>query len=125
MKPEDKVATLEQCKKFVKLGVILNTQYAYVRGFLMLWSGIESCDVDELCVPAPDVSELGIILPYNDVSIWKEGEIFNADIEVFDSDDNLIDHTQLEGFMTEAQARAEIVIWLTSNRYLKAKDLKL
>ena len=137
MYPQEKqVCSLDQAKKLVELGVVLDTYF--------IWEERTVCGVnhtvlkprDEPAIepravyPAPNVAELGVLLTF----IVKH----NHDLYWFyitKSQDTWRMHWKTssgilltnEDFAnkSEAQARAEALIWLLENGHLKPEDLKL
>jgi hypothetical protein len=131
MRIEDQVCSFEQAKKLVKLGVILDTQWCWIRPTTYLEYKIALRRGLELSIEppiaTPTVAELGILLPYTHPD--------NSDCRlvcVKGLYDFTVFYEPLKGFprlqfiaVTEAQARTEALIWLIENHYISAKDLKL
>jgi len=131
MKNEDKVATLEQCKKLVELGVILRTEKSWFKGLYGKWELVNYL-VNKGCIdakggmPAPDVSEFGVLIPvdlgtdehsrYSTFHSMKCGDKWASELGT-EWSSCLCD--------TEARARAEALIWLIENKYLNPDELNL
>ena len=129
MKLQDQVCTLDQAKKLVEFGVGCNSHFCYWNNKLTetekAKSSYKKHNMEMIkCFPAYTVAELGVLLIYciNDVNIyidktadgeyWKQVELFNG--------------PKLgKLFKTEAQARAEALIWLLENKYLNVEDIRL
>ena len=127
---ENQVCSLDQAKKLVKLGVVLDTTWYWIEvcGNWLLknkWDlsyiEITPKDFKSEIYPAPNVAELGVLLSgYQMVLTPNDGwQIFNP--EGF-----------AHGFLSdkcddlpEAPARTEALIWLLENGHLKSEDLKL
>lgn len=131
MKQEDKVPLREQCQKLVELGVILKTEKQWISlgGY---WKIVSSSKNNELAIlrgfiiPAPDVAELGALLPGNirryELKCVKEDGEWH--IEYYEDDECNPGHLILDFyFKSEAQARCEALIWLLENKHLKMEDL--
>lgn len=130
MNLEWKVPTLEQCKKLVKLGVVLDTEKSWTEDRRLLFSDlILRSDIKRF--PAPDVAELGELLPTSilvpdnhgikykyHLRLKKTGTGFRVSYINHIGD---IFHTEL--LMTEAQARCAALIWLIENGYIKPEDI--
>ncbi len=131
MKLEDKVATFEQAKKLDELGVVLETEKKwFCETQLDNWpTHVEVADcyvTPTINFPAPDVAELGELLPKT-LGIIDQFEIR---IE-HDSGCWLIDYydhyekylSPMPDFIaeTEAQARCAALIWLIENNYLEVE----
>ena len=135
MKPEDKVATVEQCKKLVKLGVDLETEKCWTYSNLDdngEWIDCLLCNMPDGeyrfaadFFPAPDVAELGEVLNLNNgFYILRAGKKTVADLRTKWCDyDECV--AEIRNKPTEAQARCAALIWLIENGYLKPEDIKL
>jgi len=122
MKPEDKVATQVQSQKLIELGFKIETEKYWQPtrvGYFLGASDIIALGVKS--IPAPDVAELGEILP---------DEIWNSDkskcLWTFESLGKLetnYGHWLLHGkyYKTEAQARCAALIWLIENKHIEIK----
>ena len=114
MKIEEKVPTLEQCKRLVELGVNTETE----RFWYTDEDGLNLSRYDYWMLmlpgpryPAPDVAELGELLP--NIRIERtSGLWWYYYIKPRDS------IYSVRKFHTEAQARAAALIWLIENGYL-------
>jgi hypothetical protein len=141
MKLEDKVPTLEQCKKLVELEVMLETEKRWcgIRWFHATnnyeWVLTSGNLMSRNHVPAPDVAELGILLPVTFkkdkinyyfktkhwLTGWHAGYIYED--KFFDTvNEETLVYKHAE---TEAQARCAALIWLIENSYIKLEELKL
>ncbi len=134
MRQEDKVATLEQCKRLVEWGVVLKTEKywipSYVTPNIVDNYRLDNDTTGPKRLPAPDIAELGMLLP----KTLGVGEQFEIRIE-HDSGCWLIDYydhyekylSPMPDFIaeTEAQARCAALIWLIENKHIKPEDLKL
>lgn len=142
MKIEDQVAAFEQAKKLVALGVKIDTQFYWVEApsDLRDTALITKAQIDEADsmgwfnpIPAPTVAELGLLLPKEMRFKNIDGDIIGSLTFYFFEGEWVTDYMlpdsgeSLETFIgrTEAQARAEALIWLLENNYLNPKDLKL
>lgn len=136
MKIEDQVCTEEQARDLQKLGVRLETVYSwskqvsyfdgkeFVNYLLRLTKEKNCCDLE--FIPAPTVAELGVLLG---------GWLYHirVDIGLCDNDETTgfckfcfaFEGEYFQYFKTEAQTRAEALIWLLENEYIKPGDLKL
>lgn len=118
----EQVATFEQSKKLVELGVKLDTYFRFVeyldgsvsilpRG---LWSDLRKGDVINT-TPTCTVAELGVLIPHNYLfCVFKEP-----------TDWCCITRKKETFYATEAEARATLLIWLIENNRLQIEDLKL
>jgi len=143
MKNEDKVATLEQCKKLVELGVILRTEKYWVSYDNLINTHLVDTNYTVpiislnfiKVIPAPDVVELGMLLPkfiiFEEYRYWLSldnnittefGVSYKIDNHLLNSE-FLGDKNFYESL--EAQARAEALIWLLENDFLIPGELKL
>ncbi len=126
MKPEDKVCTLEQAKRLVELGVVLETEKYWCD--LKPWQLKQRYHSKSLLkkgviLPAPDVAELGDILP---VEIWENDKcIFQFDdIGKLDTDCYVFNRSK-SFLKTEAQSRCATLIWLIENGHVKPNGAKI
>jgi hypothetical protein len=143
MKIEDQVCSFEQAKKLVGMGLNLDTLFRFYlltndHDYRLARNLHEAYSFDELLeittegkevnvFPAPTVAELGVLLPYTHPD--------NSDCRlvcVKGLYDFTVFYEPLKGFprlqfiaVTEAQARAEALIWLIENKYLDPKTLTL
>ncbi len=129
MKLEDKVCTLEQSKRIVELGVVLETEKVWI--YLGRWYVTQRHNAfsEKPLISAPDVTELVELL----------GKYYNWIKIQFDSDLGYITRLKQPGLIhvtsnmdhwvtyekTEAQARAAAYIWLKENEYIKPAVQKL
>ena len=138
MKKEDQVCTLVQARKLVELDVKLSTLFYWVVGndeprLVSSDQVRDAMDVEKY--PAPTVAELGMLLPWQisleDEDLYLQGTIGNRQGEFyyiwFQSS---IDNVEWELFPaierdTEAEARAEALIWLIENEFAKPAALVL
>jgi hypothetical protein len=141
VKFEDKVCILEQAKKLVELGVILDTEKYWVTEAsdtidttLINRSQIVEADAMGWLnpVPAPDVAELGellhkncFVVSYADARTYVYNDERWWDLDLISNDyARDISESILEK-ATEAQARCQVLIWLIENEYLKPNDIAL
>lgn len=126
MKIEDQVPTPEQCKKLLSLGVDITTIFTWNKlttGYYLWPLGADFVEVGNGYIieqiPAPTVAELGVLL--GNYSVMK----YQADINwrLYDKIGMLKHWLSQTEF--EAQSRAEALIWLIENGYVKAEDLRL
>jgi len=129
MKTEYKVCTLEQSKKLVKLGVILETEWLWdvksnpLRPEIKLTRKSTIHYDKELyknfIFPAPDVAELGLLLPGDGWTVCSRKYTRDNSflVEVCYMDD--LDIKTFRG-SSEAQAKADALIWLIEKGYLKS-----
>jgi len=153
MKKEDMVCTFEQAKKIHNSGVEnLSTLFVWGKGsdnIYKLQFNIEFCGESEYCsfIPAYTVAELGVLLPISlpneeedyegdEVVIFQRKRGWGIDIWYEDIYQDVIvypkrthrDDEKHDGFFTgktEAQARADALIWLLENEHVNPKNLKL
>lgn len=135
MKPEDKVCTQEQSRQLVKLGLILQAEKYWNRGgllsdFISKAPGIDSL-IEGGYLPALDVSELDLILNssgfsvnYEDTIVYQSGYEYWWNLESI-SNDHIPDVNASFYCKTAAQAKANAVIWLISNKYIEPGGLGL
>lgn len=127
MKSEDKVCTLDQAKRLVELGVVLETEKTWntynIPNILVTTSFNPHTikDNPDLFFPAPDVAELGELLKNaNDNLTFYEGNLSQQwKILLYKW------RTYERCFYgnTEAQARCAALIWLLENGYIKPNEL--
>ncbi len=144
MKKEDQVCTFEQAKKLSELGVDLPTLFCWHSTgqyqsnedqFVLVLTDELKGSNDSVCYPAPTVAELGTLIPYEisleDEDLYLQGTIGNRQGDFyyiwFQSS---IDNVEWELFPaiereTEAEARAEALIWLIDNEFIKTADMAL
>jgi len=108
MKLEDQVCSFEQARKLTELGVTLDTTFHW-----------------ESFYPALTVAELGVLLqPYTVVRNVDKGKIYWRLL-----DDYHLPRWESKAPLfykdTEAEGRAEALIWLIENGYVKVESLKL
>ena len=133
MKPEDKVPTLKQCKRLVELGVDIDTDFKWVGQLadteyhidLIYHPNLWMKDLD--VYPAPDVAELGELLPTigeknNPCNLnWLSGvDPMSCNPYTVINGGNI--HQEFNED-TEAQARCAALIWLVENKHIKAGDI--
>lgn len=133
MKSEDQVCATEQAKKLKELGVMIETQFVWTRSKELLvydefYSAIK--DYPEEFDSAPNVAELGVLLPANiDTEYYSyhlfSGRSVSGNYFVGYETEPLKDDFAQFTNSNEAQARAEALIWLLENKYIKPEDLKL
>jgi len=124
MKPEEKVPTLEQCKRLVEIGVVLKTERYWETDEMLddpawpciIYSWDASDDSRYKKYPAPDVAELGMQLPNvkierSDGNWWYYFDEFNNGTY------------SAKNYKTEAKARCAALIWLIENGYFKPETL--
>jgi hypothetical protein len=142
MKIEDQVCSFEQAKKLIDLGVVLDTTYYYYTpdGYmnerkLIHCDYVPSNSNGYPYYPAPNVAELGVLIPKfvsiigPDDELWEScmpttywfDEQWNMDFQWFETWESIY----VVNGETEAQARAEALIWLINNNYIIQGDLKL
>lgn len=129
MKLENQVCTLEQAKKLKELGVVGETEY-YFRGDKIwhfnevtdwtnqeqLYELIESGDEADNIVPVFTVAELGVMLPRETYTFLPRNDI---NWECLNNDYGLTIRT----YETEAEARAEMLIYLLESGLTTAKEV--
>ena len=119
MKPEDKYPTVEQCKRLVELGVVLDTEKywkTFNDGDTFLVVINQTVDPTAYLFPAPDVAELGEALRgYSVVRIQERGWRLWKTSFAFSKVNDFIN------YKTEAQARCAALIWLIEQGYIKTK----
>jgi hypothetical protein len=138
MKIEDQVINFEQAKRLLELGVNTNSLFKFFtsgndapRLSINLY---EAYSLDELqegvtndvfIAQAYTVAELGVLLGrYSVVRVGDDDFEYWAIINL----DNAMDIVYLSQYFddaSEAQARAEALIWLIENGFVKVEDLKL
>ncbi len=142
MRLEEQVCSMEQAKKLVDLGLQLSTCYYWLEQgnvgmetqTLLSESDITSI-ADAHFYPAPTVAELGILLPTEitdeDEDYYLQGSIGDRRGEFFYIwFQSALDNIEWELFPaiekdTEAEARAEALIWLLENGMVKPENLRL
>ncbi len=136
MRQEDKVATLEQCKRLGELGVVLETEKyweipCYKDGKTRLKHKYNlGGEYGSSSISAPDVAELGELLP----NITGTNRVaYSLNIEKtdhawmvwYDSPGYRATIFDMPECKHEAQARCAALIWLIENKHINPKDLKL
>lgn len=117
MKREEKVCTIEQSVKLKNLGVIQKSEYYHsINSYDSRFKEITvSPDNRDEIYSAFDVSELGIMLYGFDLPQWAfKRKMFKVLINPKD---------RVKYFNNEAEARAELVIWLLQNHSGFSVDL--
>lgn len=143
MKLEDQVCTFNQAVKLAELGVNLSSAFYWIAegkgqsdpAKFKLAVKEEDHDSADTCYPAFTTAELGILLPYElnleDEDLYIQGTIGNRRGEFyyiwFQSS---LDNVEWELFPaiekdTEAQARADALIWLIENDFVSTADLAI
>jgi len=138
---EWKVCTLDQAKRLVGLGVVLDTSQFWVCAGGHWQLGMGKGFLNELgpaIIPAPDVAELGVLLPqFITVGMNEHGGIKIPDMYFvkfshgkgifFCNYGKIAGNNTICEFdgETEAQARCAALIWLIESGHLKAEDIKL
>ncbi len=138
MKLEDQVCTLKQAQKLVKLGLVLGTTYVWQKrgSDYQLASRYNLAAKSKDSFPAPNVAELGVLLPaglmIEDAHHWLETNKADASfltgyIQKANTPHSSHDELWVCKFIkeTEAQARADALIWLIENGFVKVGSLKL
>ncbi len=140
MKIEEQVCSYSQAKRLAELGLRLPTLFHWVPGeksgdAVPAFLGDQDLpdSVAKEQYPAPTVAELGLLLPteisLDDEDLYLQGTIGNRRREFyyiwFQSS---IDNVEWELFPsiekeTEAVARAEALIWLIENEFVKVENL--
>lgn len=143
MKIEDTVCTLEQSKKLAELGVELDTLYVwddfYQPPVLIERSKrLASIKYSLHIFAAPTTAELGMLLPVDIENKENPEDTYYLEIYNFRKSDTVLGN---DGWLIvycarsdlffcakgikETQVRADALIWLIENRYVKAQELKL
>lgn len=144
MKIKEQVCTLEQARRLSELGAKLDTVFKWIveekgrensPSAEIIYSGLVTEPADGILLPAPNSSELGMLLPsmimLDDEDLFLQGTIGNRGGGFyciwFQSS---IDNVEWDEFPavekdTEAEARAEALIWLIENGYVNVSDLEL
>jgi hypothetical protein len=133
MKTKDQVCSLEQAKKLVELGVVLDTTLLWYKtndGWELIPGKTPSCKFNKKnferfkFYPALNVAELGVLLPYDERfgAAWYSGANERGEIycHIYNDAEEQVFHAK-----TEAQARADALIWLIEKGFRNPKDLKL
>jgi hypothetical protein len=128
MKIEDQVCSPKQGCKLKGLHVKAIPHYIWE--FANKWHLCEWRILEDW-IPAYTVAELGVLLPINNsvslpcAEIWKDADGWYYDAcGDYPCTDRAYEYSKAP-LETEAQAKAEALIWLLENNYLKAEDLKL
>ena len=135
MKIENTVCTLEQAREIHKSGVEnLSTLFVFGMGPDNIWKlqlNIEYCGESEYCsfIPAYTVAELGILLPWRgnnyEFIVGQESNGFVHRLKIWSPGSNHVDLYYIEK-ISEAEARADALIWLINNEYIiNTNELKL
>jgi hypothetical protein len=123
MKLEDMVCSFEQAETFQKLGAPRNSLYGY------RWDGklvktesflAKSVVLSGTLRPAYTVAELGILL-----GDWQLERRNNNECRISNFDRQIAYPDIIITFSTEAQSKAEALIWLIDNGYVNPGELKL
>lgn len=131
MKLEDKVATFIQSQKIIHYGVNFKTHFYWVTDKIGTVTFLDNDPYKAskfgwpVYYPAPDVAELGILLPGNaeiDVDVYKTSNLNEFQAVVYHKFKEDFD---LKIFKTEAEARAEALIFLLSKGLIDPSSLKL
>lgn len=131
MKTEDYCCTYEQAMEIHKSGVEnLSTLFVFGKGPDDIWKlqlNNEYCEESEYCsfIPAYTVAELGILLPSNIKHYYLTSVKYEDGFDI--SYDYYNEYLNNKSFKaeTEAQSRANVLIWLINNKYINPKELKL
>jgi len=144
MKPEDKVCSFEQAKRLNEFklfeGALYSTTYRYyvidgIEGHRLASRLDEAYSFDELqevisenrwkleIFPAPDVAELGILL--GKFHLMKVLPVDPMDWVLISLDFTINGFITLQNTETEAQARADALIYLLNEKILLPENLKL
>ncbi len=139
MKNEDKVAILQQSKRLKELGVVLKTEryweeitknhpVHWVAGTTQLntYKGVNSSYINY--TPAPDVAELGELLPYpfkidGKDAFWVSSRGNGLSSVSFLESTEKITVLAPFDYPTEAQARCNALIWLIENKHIDVKKI--
>jgi hypothetical protein len=135
MKPEDKVCSLEQAKRLVELGVVLDTERQWVE-----YDTAPPIDNPEyewiLCshpinkrysniIPAPDVAELGELLYKIEPYLWHISPQPDGWYRSYITDSANGRELKTNYFETEAQARCAALNWLIENGHIKPESINV
>jgi hypothetical protein len=129
MKIEDQMCSFEQARKLKSLGLNIETLWSYEVDTREIVHDASDCILKDLYIPAPTVAELGSLLPkiitVDEIEYFHSGSRMNhaGFFSMAYENDNQYLGTWMEE--TEAQARAEALIWLIENGYVDPKELKL
>ena len=139
MKPEYKRCNLEQSKKLRSLGIVIETEKYWVKSLgtinipfqwvlvdrqLTVDSGINPKDWPDAYIPAPDVAELGELLPFEfEINSIKAWWIFSRGLKMFSitilkSGINNFEVIKPFDRKTELQAKYDSLIWLIENKHI-------
>lgn len=130
MKLEDQVCTFEQAKIFEKLGVNAKSLFVWVKDRQThqntLSFGVEVLPADKFNgLKAYTVAELGILLgKFRVVRIKQHGE-GDPYFRLESLDFTITNYIPIFGELTEAQARAECLIYLINQKLINPKTLTL
>jgi hypothetical protein len=134
MRIEDQVCSFEQAEKLKALGVTTPSEFHWVLNSAQEdWRVVRKGSlIDFSFLPyleAYTVAELGILLPIDCISVcnlWKYSSSRTRDYFIVKLTTFTTKHKdKFFSYKSEAQARAEALIWLIENHYIAAKDLKL
>ena len=129
MELEDQVCSFEQSKKLFELGILLPSAFSWCErkdsGANHLVKNHVQTSPEQGCrfnfYSAYTVAELGILLGKHQtlkcIECWQICECYTYPILTF----GMLDSNNF----SEAQARADALIWLIKNEYIKPGDLKL
>ncbi len=126
---EWKVCTLEQAKKLVELGVVLETEkYWYPAQSRLLYRHEITDIADNVAMssmieignllPAPDIAELGellgqyTVMKYSHDSLWRLYDELGA-----------LRKWISQGDIPEAEVRCAALIWLIENGHIKPEEI--
>jgi hypothetical protein len=122
MKLENQVCSLENGKKLAELGVTMDSYFVWIETvdynykaegfFKVLKRG--SAGIYQLHAPAYTVAELGEMLPDGDITTRRGTKRFHCETMTFN-------HYTIE--YTEADARAQMLIWLLENGFITAQEI--
>ena len=126
MKLEDQVCTLEQAKKLRLLDLKAKSEFNWV-----LHSAREKWQVTRKYSPndfsflppldAYTVAELGVLLEATHFYVFY----INGSATIENKANHFLSVHKINDLLTEARARANALIWLIENEYVKVEDLKL
>jgi hypothetical protein len=139
MKLEKQVCSFMQAKKLSDLGLKAVTYFYWVKGEneepTLIPCPANPETIRKKIYPAPTVAELGILLPaeitYEDEDLYLQGTMGNRPGEFYYIWFQFAtDNAEWELFPaieedTEAEARAEALIWLMENGIVKPENLNL
>ncbi|MCK5604929.1 hypothetical protein KAR91_23770 [Candidatus Pacearchaeota archaeon] len=130
MKIEDKVCSLEQAKRLVELGVVLETERWWWSEKLtnsnevIDWMSQWNCGCRNIHqFPAPDVAELMQIVPKG-TELQKLYEAYSVILNI-GALVGLTDFGKKFADEQAAESLVDVLIWLIENKHIKPEDLKL